>query len=228
MKILLLQLVTNSIKEYSKYSIPINSLYCATWNIDHKVVYTYDEVYNEDFLLNKIPVHPSWYKLILAHDVLFYGDYGTCDYILVLDADAIFQNHEINIRQQIKLIEEDNKYIYVCDDKANGGLINCGSLLLKWDSKTLNFLDLWINSCEDDYFEFPWEQKTLREMIEDNELDTSIVKILPMNTFNSHWQMIPKTNLVAHYMARDNKNKVEIFKNLFKTYFQNEQCVFKT
>lgn len=206
MRILVLQLVTTAIKEYAKYAIPINSLYCSKWNIDHKVVY-YDQITD---------MHPSWYKVFLSNVSINEDHY---DYIMCLDADAIFQNNEIDLRHVISQIIEPDKYIYVCDDTANGGLINCGVVIYQCHYNTTSFIKRWIREGQNDLFTFPWEQKTLRRMIEDESIDTSIVKILPMNTFNSHWQVIPKDNLIAHYMGRSNETRLPIFQRLFRKHF---------
>lgn len=216
MKIAIIQTVTPEISEYTKYTVGINSQYCVERG------YEYHIVQNE---LGK-ERHPSWNRLKAVERFL----HNRYDWIMVVDADAIVQNDTITIESIIEQAE--NAHILICDDTANGGFVNCGVMLFKGGSHvSQTLIDTWWNLANEDApykdyrWTFPYEQHVFREILQNdksinaNPLAIGLVKIFPIDTFNSHWLHIPKDNFIAHIMARPNNERAEILKQIYNRIF---------
>ena len=82
MKILICQVITPDIKDYSQYSLPTNLEYSIKWNYDY-LLYTAKKT--------EINYHPAWLKITSFYDIKV----DKYDWIWILDADAIINNDEI-------------------------------------------------------------------------------------------------------------------------------------
>ena len=78
MKILIVQVMTPDIKDYSMYSLPTNIEYSIKWNYDY-LLYTAKKT--------EINYHPAWLKITSFYDIKV----DKYDWIWILDADAKWQ-----------------------------------------------------------------------------------------------------------------------------------------
>lgn len=209
MNILVLQIFTEEIKEYTFYSTQINSAYCVDKGYTYKILKTFNE-----------EKHSSWKKLDFIREEL--ESNISYDWIFLLDADAVFRNFDINLEDIVKNIKDKN--IIVCDDIPNGGLINCGAFFVKNDEESLIILNEWDRyGKEEGYNTFQyWEQDALRHILEaKTEIGSEFVhkiKILPNKTFNSYWQTIPEDNFIAHFMGRPLHDKISLIKKEYQNF----------
>lgn len=136
MKILVTQYYTENIK-YGKLSEELNKKYCEKYQYDYFVEKDTEE-------LNKIfrdeNIAPQWYKVKLLKDLLDKSD--EYDWILFLDADAIFSNENVKIEDFI-----DEQYnLILADDMAFHSIVNTGVILVKNSEWSKKFLNDWWNS----------------------------------------------------------------------------------
>ena len=89
MKILILQVATPNIKDYSIYSIPININYSIKWDHDF-LLYTSKE--------EEIDHHPAWLKITAFYNI----NIEKYDWIWVLDTDAVINNQKIKLENIIR------------------------------------------------------------------------------------------------------------------------------
>lgn len=211
MKIAIIQTVTPEISEYTKYTVGINSQYCVERGYEYHIVQ--NELGEER--------HPSWNRV---QALLRFVNAGY-NWIMIVDADAIIQNKAITVESIVE--QSEGASILICDDKPNGGMINCGVMIVKGQDAISNtILRSWWNlggedsSLKDYKWKFPYEQHVFREMLGDSYLLAhKLVKIFPINTFNSHWMYIPEDNFIAHIMARPNHERVDILKQIHNRIF---------
>lgn len=211
MEIAVLQYVTKEIKDYTKYSIPKVTAYCIEHGYSSIVI-------NGDYYSHR---HPSWGKVKSVIDLdRFLYDF---DFIMIIDADVDINNFNNKIEDIIKEWSKDETYkdqiLAVCDDKPNGGLINCGVMIVKINTNTKSFMLNWYNAAtENEKDNHLWEQSTLRRLMDDSEI-RKLVKIFPIDRFNSHFLNMDKDQFIHHYMARSIDDKIEIFKNIWNEWF---------
>ena len=113
MKILILQVLTPDINDYSIYSIPINIDYSIKRNYDF-LLYTSKK--------EEINYHPAWLKITSFYDIKV----DKYDWIWILDVDAVINNQEIKIED---IISDCDKPIIISKNDKNGGrYLNSGSI----------------------------------------------------------------------------------------------------
>lgn len=218
MKILLLQVLTPEIKDYSKWSIPINIEYSIKWNHDFHL-YT--------ALSSDNPYHPAWLKITSLDKI----NYKLYDWIWVLDCDAIINNQNIDI---LNIINKDPKPIIISMNEYNGGsLLNSGSMLIKSDfiPKIIERYEECVTNNYKYLKERFWEQEFINEWYEE---DKNLFSIREMSELNSHWRLnyltpdelnrfgVPhieiidqRQNLVHHYMSLPNDLRIKWMKQYF-------------
>jgi hypothetical protein len=177
MKIAVITLGTKNISEYSRYSFDINKAYCE------KHGYTYIQ-YN-DVIDSSRP--PSWSKILAIKDQMSHFDW-----IMWIDADAIFFNHDIRIEDRI----DDSANLIL--GKASGETWsdnnlpdyvnqNMGCFIIRgkcdWSS---NVCDL-IYSKTDRIQHKWWETQALNDIILENDpVINSKIKILDQELINGY------------------------------------------
>lgn len=176
MKILIIQITTLEIKEYSEIFLSHNSKYAIKNGYHYLIFNEKSENYN---------FHPSWIKIACLENI----NYSLYDYIWVLDADCLITNQSITLEE---IINKDPTNIIISENGTNGGRkLNAGSFIVKGSFvPTLfhRFKDYIKTNTQFLYKRF-WEQ----EMINDwYEIDPSVFSIRNMNEINSHWMSFDK------------------------------------
>lgn len=135
MNIAVVQFYTSNIN-YGPYSEAINKKYC-----DEKG-YTYF-CEKDNLKIRTISGDRSlhWYKIKLVQEILGIGNF---DYILFLDADAVFSDFNKNIEDFI----DENYNIVFAEDIGHHSSMNTGVFLVKNNEWTKNFLNIWWTSGE--------------------------------------------------------------------------------
>jgi hypothetical protein len=210
MKIAILQTVTPEIASYTKYTVGVNAQYCVENGIEYHLV-------QNDLGTTR---HPSWNRIKVVGR--FVSQY---DFVMMLDADAIIQNFSISLEEIINTHAEDYD-ILVCDDKPNGGLINCGVMIFRNTPSIHDILTKWWieGAIMEMEHKFPYEQGVLRALMENPDSSPvwrNKIKILPINTFNSHWLDIPEDNFIAHIMARPMDQRIAELSERFQKVIKN-------
>ena len=216
MKILILQVATPNIKDYSVYSIPINISYSIKWDYDF-LLYTSKE--------EELDYHPAWLKITAFYNI----NVDKYDWIWVLDADAVINNEKIKLED---IISNCNRPIIISENGKNGGRhLNSGSFLIK--SEFVKELLLKYEECVSNNYIFLnkrfWDQELINDWYEESPEHFSVRK---MKELNSHWRIYgpskeyclahgidyvapynQQNNLVHHFMSLPMDIRINWMKN---------------
>ena len=204
---------TNNIKNYAKYSEIALIKYCEKWNYGY---YIYNKSLSNDV------EHGCWNKIPAIQNHL--KDHK---YIIWMDADAIINDFNIDIKQYISGHED--KQLICCGDIQKHYPINSGVMIIKnsdFSNKLLT--ETWNWDGKHGYNEIG-DQVILRNnlaKLSNNNLITSkekknYYKIYPERTFNTHPRLTKfethKKNeilndFIIHYMGYPSSTRVEHFK----------------
>lgn len=122
--------------EFLHLSQVINKAYCDKWGYEYRYL---------DHNVEDMP--PYWLKVNDTHSMIQEDNY---DYILHLDADAIFYNDSVSIDGVIDFIDPEEKYLmFVGKDCAPFIPANAGVFLVKRDKegKALDLISEWLYTC---------------------------------------------------------------------------------
>lgn len=211
-------------------------MYCTPNLLDSWAKYTinlnkkYSEKHGYDFILKTKPydssVNHAWQKIPALIELLDKG----YDFVMYIDADAVFYKTEITIESIIKKYPGD---IIMCSDEKNSaGLykINGGTVIAKNTEKSKYLLEKWWN-LRYEYKNFAYEQHAISDIYENKilSIDNSMISVAPENEFNSSFSdllnyaddidNLPPNNFVLHFMAMDDNKRNKIFKKLIKIVY---------
>jgi hypothetical protein len=176
MNIVVAQYYTKNIL-YGRYSEKINSEYCK------KNGYVYFLETDEEKIRTKSGDRSlHWYKPHLIKDAL--SAHPNCDYVLFLDMDAVFSNHDRRIEEFVM----DNTSILMTQDYGNC-ITNTGVILFKNNDYTKDFLNIWWEHSNlfPEYKNMLWWDQSVIEPIYKNLEDKEQFKIIPYDDFNSRY-----------------------------------------
>lgn len=205
MKIKIVQYYYSQDKDYLINAEKINSEYCHKFNIDFYCEKNSEKIFKESEERN-----PSWYKLKLLIENLKDEKY---DYVIYVDADAIFVNHDFDIRNILQTHQTD----LIIGEDFGPDLINGGVLIFKNTKWSKSFLKrVWDAAnylSRGKYKTDHWlEQTVFSAFLIISELDRQNTTILPHameNSINSvHLQNNP---LIYHDLS---KSRINDFFNL--------------
>jgi len=156
-------------REYFPWSEWINRRYCERHQYEYAV--RRDEPRRDR--------HICWHKVPIVLDEL-----RDCDYLMFLDADAIFYSHELTLENEL-IPELHGKPILMTQDCASEkhrwcpGLPSSGVMLMKNEDRVKKFLAEWdyVSEIDDETrWNWPPEQRALRkQMLPKFENDLHIV-----------------------------------------------------
>lgn len=207
MKICVVTLFTEEIKNENYESLLNKKKYCDSYNLDYKFFY--------GRLSNR---HAQWDKIQAVLQVL-----PQYDYVVWIDTDAVFNNFKTSL---LELIEENLKYDGLfCHDVCyiegvnNHLLMNAGVMIFKNSEWSFDFLTKVWNSIVDydvnklskhSYDGFPWEQGKLCELlIREN---STHYKLFDSLKFNTHPNLSNLDTFIIHYMgSRETQDKLQHF-----------------
>jgi len=137
---------------YFPWSEWINRRYCERHGYDYIV--QHDEPRKDR--------HICWHKVPFILDELHH-----CDYLLFLDADAVFYSHELTLENEL-IPALENKSILMSQDcgselsRWNPGLPNSGVILVKNNERVREFLTEWDGVSElDEETQWKWPPEQL-------------------------------------------------------------------
>lgn len=177
MKIAVITLGTKNISEYSRYSFDINKAYCE------KHGYTYIQ-YN-DIIDSSRP--PAWSKILAIKNHI-----DAFDWLMWIDADAIFYNHDIRIEERID--EQFNLIISKgCGDTwgdvniPDNANLNTGVFLIrgkvKWSVDLLNNIYGRTNRLNHRW----WENQAFSDIYLENKLEINgKIKVVDQHLLNGY------------------------------------------
>lgn len=125
---------------YFAWSERINRHYCRRH--DYEYVISREEPRQDR--------HVVWHKV-----PAIIGQLDDCDYLLFLDADAVFYSHELRIEEELIPLME-NRGILMAQDvlgehvRWHPGLPNTGVILLRADDRVRRFMEYWDESSDID------------------------------------------------------------------------------
>ena len=122
--------------EFLDLTQKINRAYCNKWGYEYKYL---------EHSLEDMP--PYWLKVNDTHSMMQEDNY---DYVMYVDADAIFYNDEISIDGLINYVDPNEKYLMlVGKDMMPFKPVNAGVFLVKRDleGKGLELVSKWLYTC---------------------------------------------------------------------------------
>ena len=205
--ITILQVATDHIQEYAKYTIQANWLYAK------KHSYNY-------MWMDQVPTdrHPTWGKVYYAKHWI-----ANTDWLFVLDADAMVYNTDITLNQFCN----DNYTLKMCRNEGNGGdLLNAGAFIIKNNTIAKQMLQIWYDAkgYHDKMWNYWHEQSVINGLYQNHDLFKSNIVEYPSQAFNSYWldmelDNIDKNQFVQHVMARPNEQKQLIIAELYESIY---------
>lgn len=205
---------TPNIYHYSKLSEKINQKYART---NH-----YDFIMMDLEMADRAP---QWCKIKVIIDILTMST-KRYDYLFWIDADAIFNKHNITLESLIK--NDPNADIIICDDIENSGrhnTINTGTFFVKCNEWSLKFFkDIW-NYKGPLLFKPYHEQTVIEKYMEKNPRQKNIV-VKPGTLFNTYinTQMYDKTindNFIIHLMQMSSEYRVKFMSEWIKLNYNS-------
>jgi len=186
----------------------INKKYCLDNGYDYKCFYEIP-----DDLKDR---HPAWCKLYYI-DLVLKDDY---DYVMWIDADAFFCNHNMKIENWII----DDKYLFICRDAAASfkqwnsykHLLNSGVMIFKKDNWCHTILQFILNhkGFVEYYNKETWEQVGIRKSYKFNhhhfQQNCHIISDLNFNcNTNDFKKYITEGGFILHLTSFNGKWKAK-------------------
>ena len=221
-RIAVLMLNSPNIPHYGHLAAHLNYKYCAK--------------HGYSFIVERCPrkqdMKKDWmwngqdeYLFVWSKPTLLRRHLPNYDYVLFIDSDAVFWDHDTRIEDMIQrhigkgvcvVIGEDCRDKNFCWDKQ---ALNTGSMLVANNPQTIKILDHWIkateNECKDWKYAHTREQKCL-QILRDNTYGHQI-KTIPYNEINGH-----DGKWIRHYMGIPTPERIHLFQQHFTKLFQDE------
>lgn len=175
MSITVCQFSTSNVP-YLKYTVEINKLYCE------KMGYNYYVELDDSKIMKALEGRSiTWYKPHLIREVM--EKYSESDYIMFLDIDAVFANHDHYIEEFTS-----NPLSKIIMTKDHGpSLVNAGVIILQNSMVTYSLMKKWWDLGEKypEYKTGLWHDQTCLKYLYDELEDKSIFEIIENNILNS-------------------------------------------
>ena len=186
-------------QEYFSISENVNELYCRHHGHEHRIVRTPP----------RTDRHITWQKI-----PIILSELNDCDYLLFLDADAIFYSHERKIVDELVPLMN-GKPILMAQDigceslRWTPGKPNSGVILMENSDMVREFLEYWDSASDIDEstrWSWPPEQRALWDVV--------------MPKFGDRLEVHPEYYLIQgrygqfirHYMLMPNEERLEKMK----------------
>lgn len=196
------------------------------------VMSAYAEVNNYNYFLSIQPLHsksvddPRWHKIEILRQALdpSMGVARGSDYLVWIDADAIILDFDLRIE---KICEQFPHADLIASSDIRMGLINTGFLILRNNAWASHFLSRWwtvadrSTVCDQDAFDILFsvyaDEEKQQKISSDSKYSIfSRIKILPMETLNSHppaMKYQQPSNQVVHLMGEHTSMRVTSFRH---------------
>lgn len=190
-KIAIVCLATSNMKDMTAVSRKNHTFYAKKHN------YTY--LFYPDSIVQQNYV--TWNKVFVLKEVL-----ENFDYVMWIDADAIFTNTDITIES---ILAVKNKNMHICDD-IGGWRVNTGVMIWKNDPWSLKTVADWSQMIKIPHSQGA-EQAQLIEYLRKNDPECENWCLHPRKTFNSHPKEHNKGDFVLHMMGLSGEERIETF-----------------
>lgn len=202
-KLLIGQFYTPNL-EYAKQSEEINKKYCEKFDIDY-FSQTNIEIINQGIDGRSV----CWYKIRLLIDLLKENKY---EYVMFMDADAVFVREDFNI---IDIIEKHKEFNLICSGDFGPDIVNSGVMIFKNCEWSIDFLErVWDSGnyiSRGKYKREIWHEQTIiSAFMIINKEDSDKTKILSHdddNSINDHILRNGKT-LIYHDLSKIRVNEI--------------------
>lgn len=211
-KIALFMVATPEISNYAIYTIDVNKRWAQKHNYDF---YLY-----EKSILPDLPINFS--KIQYALNLL-----PKYDYVVYIDADAIIQNIDYDIRNVIAEYTSLTKSVIFAEDCFSAkdcskpGKINSGVFIVKNNHLGKKVLESWLDAsrgkCKKYVGIFPNCQNVFSYCVQ--EMYSFAINIIPFNIING----FENTLLIKHAMAKDSIDRIDELKKVYHTILPSER-----
>jgi len=190
-------------QEYFSISEKINGLYCHRHGHEYRIVRTEP----------RKDRHICWHKI-----PVILSELSDCDYLLFLDADAIFYSHDLTIADELIPLMN-GKAVLMAQDvgceslRWTPGHPNSGVILMKNDESVHEFFEYWDSASEIDEstrWTWPPEQRALWSIVIPKYGDRLYV--------HPEYYLIQGRygQFIRHYMLMQNEERIEKMKTFYK------------
>lgn len=183
-------------QEYFTISEKVNRLYCQRHGHDHVIVRTPP----------RTDRHICWQK-----NPVILCELKDCDYLLFLDADAIFYSHELTIEQELIPLMSGKNVLMAQDVGCESlrwtpGRPNSGVMLMKNEASVREFFECCDSASEIDEttrWSWPPEQKALGDIV--------IPKFPDVIQVHPEYYLIQGRygQFIRHYMLMPDQERIE-------------------
>jgi hypothetical protein len=206
-KLDIVTVATPQIQSYARYTIGLN----ADYALRHGYGFHVSTTPSPDR-------HPAWGKVEVARELLL-----RCDWLFVIDADAIFLQVEKSLEPFTKLAGD----LLICQNGPNGGRpLNTGAMLMRNTPAMQRLLEVWYETGVKYARKPAWDQESLNDYFEEVPAESRVAQItaLPFDAFNSHWNDFTHptfyNRFVLHVMGNlGNQVKQLVFQQLHARRF---------
>lgn len=171
--------------------------------LNHKY---YAQKYNYNYLsFNDTIVdlrYVTWNKVFVLKQYL-----KKYDYVMWIDADAIFTNLEITIESIVQ--KNPDKYLWVCDD-IGGWRLNTGVMIWKNSDWSLKVLEEW-STMEKIPHNQGAEQQQLINYLTKNDNNCCNWHVYNRRLFNTHPKEHKKGDFILHMMGLSGEERIKVF-----------------
>jgi hypothetical protein len=196
--------------EYFPWSEWINRRYCERHGSDYVVRHEKP----------RMDRHICWHKV-----PLILRELCDCDYLLFLDADAVFYSHELTLENEL-IPELQGKSILMAQDcggestRWKPGMPNSGVILMKNEQRVRDFFAEWDSISEIDEetrWNWPPEQRALRRhVVPKFKEDLRIV--MDYYILQGQWGQF-----IRHYCLLSDAERVEGMRMIYKRLAEKER-----
>ena len=202
MNICVIMFYDDNIKGYGDINYIINKLYCEKYNL--KLILSNEKKYSDR--------HSAWERLPLLLENI-----SKFDYLIWIDADAIFYNDANNI---VDIINNNKNVNFIFSNDMGNRNINTGVFIVKNSQYSIDFLTRWAYD-EELYKNNPypvwWDQGVLISMFDNNVLDIQQNSIHLEYGVLQHFGENDKQDktYIFHMAGRDHYTRYELSRNYF-------------
>ena len=217
---------TPGIHLYGHLSAYINYKYCS----QHGYTFIVERCpQKEDIKKDWMWDETNQFLIVWSKPALVRRHLPNYDYLLILDSDALFLDHDKKIENLIEkymnkihqtdvciLAGQDCMHSTWCWSKTQ---LNAGVIFFKNNPQTLTILDHWINSTKDECkkwkYEHSREQMCLQVLKEKHyKKNIKIIPYYEINGVDGHW--------IRHYMAVTSDERFKLMNQHFQHFFGQE------
>lgn len=194
MRVLVLQADTRTPhqEKFIEYACLINEAYCKKHNYDYRFVH-----------ITEFNRHPSWEKVKIAYDNI--SDY---DLYILLDSDCIISNWDLTLPDYLNksfyIRKDEDAHITFLNNKPYHYTDPCAGVFI-YDNQAKELLEDWYKTETSESHLHPWEQKGLKQKINEYKL----------NIIDDFMFIMYPNQYIRHVCSSESNHRVAIFKTFW-------------